>query len=98
MRVNVFTTTVLLGATSALAACSDSTTPAAGRPVSVSFSTAATAGTSASLSGYGDGPSRSITATSGTHTIVINKAQVVVARMELESVGATCAILPYSST
>ena len=27
----------------------------------------------------------------GAHTIVVNKAQVVVARMELERVGATCA-------
>ena len=91
MRLHLIGTTALLGASAALSACSDSTGAAAGRPVSVSFSTNAANGTSASLSPAGLGVLRSVTATSGANTIVINKAQIVVARMELERVGASCA-------
>jgi hypothetical protein len=90
MRINVLATSALLGATTLLAACADSTNPAAGRPVSISFSTAATTG-GATLSRIDAGPARSVTATSGANTIVIDKAQVVVARMELAQAGASCA-------
>lgn len=90
MRFNAIATSTLIGATTVLAGCSDSTGAAAGRPVSVSFATAS-ARTAPSLSPASMGVSRSITTTSGAHTIVINKAQVVVARMELERDGAACA-------
>jgi hypothetical protein len=89
MRINHLASSALLGATMTLAGCSDSTSAAAGRPATISFSTAATAGTSASLSPFGS-PLRSVTATSGGNTIVITKAQIVVARMELERSGASC--------
>ena len=90
MRLHLIGTTALLGATTALSACSDSTGAAAGRPVSISFSTNAATGASASLSPESQGVLRSVTATSGSNTIVITKAQIVVARMELERVGASC--------
>lgn len=90
MRINTLATAALLGSTTMLGACADSTNATAGRPVSVSFSTAAASGAAASLSPAGMGASRSLTATSGANTIVITKAQVVVARMELERTGASC--------
>lgn len=89
MRVNI-AFSILLGATAVVAGCSDSTGTAAGRPVSISFATAAMPGTVASLSPSTLGVSRSVTATSGTSTIVINRAQLVVARMELEQVDGAC--------
>ena len=91
MRMHFTGTMALLGATAALSACSDSTGATAGRPVSVSFSTNAAAATSASLSPADLGVLRSVTATSGANTIIITKAQIVVARLELERTGASCA-------
>ena len=81
-----------LSAGAALAACAgDSTGPgASGRmPMSVSFTTAKASGTAASLSDLG-GSTRSITTTSGTDVLVITKAQLVLARIELQRVGGTC--------
>ena len=75
-----------------LAACSDSLTPSAGRPVTVSFSSAPSIATVRSGSLVSD-PfqlSRSVTATSGTDVLVISKVQVVLARIELERVAAGC--------
>jgi hypothetical protein len=72
---------VLAGAT--FAACTDSTSPAAGRTVSLSFSTAPSGG--AVLSGSGDvAPSP----TSGV--LKVTSAQLLVTRMELQSTGASC--------
>lgn len=79
-------------ATSALllGACSNSTAPSAlKRPISVSFTTAATAATF-SRSPF-DGASRSVSLVAGGNTLVITKAQLVLARVELEKVGAVCA-------
>jgi hypothetical protein len=58
--------------------------------VSISFSTAPASGATLSLSPE-PGLSRSVTATSGSNTLVVTKAQLVVARMELERDGASCA-------
>lgn len=91
MRLHLLGTTALLGATAALSACSDATGATAGRPVSVSFSTNAATGSSTALLPDGQGMLRSVTATSGGNTIVITKAQIVVARLELERSGASCA-------
>jgi hypothetical protein len=63
------------------AACSDSTSPGVGQPISVSFSTASTTG--ASLS-------RSAELTASADALVINKVQLVVSRVELVPVGAVC--------
>jgi hypothetical protein len=84
------TTTLVAGAALAtVAACaSDSTGPGGSvgpRQVSVSFSTAPSSDAAASL-----GVSNSVSATSGSDTLVISKAQLVLARVELRRVGATC--------
>lgn len=91
MRPNIrsISASLCIGAT--LAACAaDSTGPgASGRqPMSVSFTTAASGG-AAAFAGVA-GTTRSITATSGADVLVITKAQVVLARLELEQVGAAC--------
>lgn len=89
-NIRTIATSLCLGA--ALTACAaDSTSPAASgrQPMTVSFSTAATSGPSASVAGLG-GSTRSITATSGTDVLIITKAQLVLARVELQQVGATC--------
>jgi hypothetical protein len=71
-------------------ACSDSTSPAAGRPVSLSFSTGTPSG--ATLARIADpSVSRDAAATPAADGLVITKVQLVVARMELERTGATCA-------
>jgi len=83
---------VTLGTIAGLAACAaDSTAPgAAGRQsMTVSFTTAASSGASASRLGL-DGLSRSITDTSGKDVMVITKAELVLARLELERADATC--------
>lgn len=78
----------LLGAAS-LAACASDTSPnGANRPVSLSFTTAATMGATVTPSLTA---SRSVSFTAGANSLVINKAQLVLARVELERVGATCA-------
>ena len=75
----------------ALASCADSTGPgASGRqPVTVSFttSTSSASKSSADLAGT----SRSITATSGADVLIITKAQVVFANLELQRAGGSCA-------
>jgi len=63
------------------AACSDSTSPDAGQPISLSFSTASTTG--ATLS-------RSAELGSTADALVINKVQLVLSRIELVPVGAVC--------
>lgn len=88
MQHRITSLAVLLGAAS-LAACAEGTGPnGANRPVSLSFSTSATATASASPSLT---PSRSVSFTSGANSLVITKAQLVLARVELQRVGATCA-------
>ena len=92
MSIGPFKSVALLLSCGALAACSDSLTPAAGRPLTVSFSSApsiAAARTGSLLSGPME-LSRSVTATSGTDVLVISKVQVVLARIELERVSAGC--------
>lgn len=92
MRPHIRTTCASLIAGAALAACaSDATGPAtaARRAMTVSFATGAL-GASPSRSD-GDGSLRAITTTSGSDILVITRAQLVVARLELERAGATCA-------
>ena len=89
MHLRSFATAALLAASAVLAACTDSTRAAGGRPVSVSFATAAMPGASFSLASA-PGLSRSVTATSGANTLIINSAQLVVARMELERAPGSC--------
>lgn len=87
MRRTVFFGAIL-GMTILAACAADSTGPGARRQnVTVSFS----AGTPAAAS-LTDTSSvlRSITATSGADVLVITKAQVLVARMELEPAGGAC--------
>lgn len=73
------------------AACSESTAPAAGRTVSVSFASLAPAASASLTRGAGVASLRSVTATSGTDVLVIDRIQLVLARMELVRTGATCA-------
>lgn len=81
----------LIGAAASLAACADSTKPGASMPMSLSFSTAANASVSgASASRSPEAPLFDITTTEGANTLVITKAQVVVARAELQQAGGTC--------
>jgi hypothetical protein len=89
MHATRLATSALLGMTALLAGCTDSTSASAGRPMSVSFATGS-ASPAATMSISPSGASRSITATSGANTLVISKAQVVVARMELARAGASC--------
>ena len=88
MRFHMLSALTLLAASGALA-CSDGTAPAAGRLMSVSFTTAGAAGPS--LSRTADpAATRDVLATVGTDALIITKAQLVVARIELKRVGATC--------
>lgn len=86
MRVHLRSSLALIAAAGSLA-CADGTGPAAGRPLSVSFTT---------VNGTGAGLSRSLDASSprlatgGTDVLLISSAKVVVARMELERVDAAC--------
>jgi hypothetical protein len=92
MHPKTRTILVTLGTIAGLAACAaDSTAPgAAGRQsMTVSFTTAASSGAVASRIGL-EGLSRSITDTSGKDVMVITKAQIVLARLELERADATC--------
>ena len=88
MSIRIAHPASLLLACCTLAACSGSTTPAGGRPVSVSFASGAPL-TSASV-GATSLASRSVTATSGTDVLVISRVQLVMARIELQRLGATC--------
>jgi hypothetical protein len=83
MPFGTLRTSILAVAGVALASCADSTKPAAGSPVSLSFTTAPAAGASFSTS-----PSTSAAPTADN--LVITSAQLVVARMELQSTGASC--------
>lgn len=75
---------IALGAT----ACADATSPA-GKGISVSFTTKAS--TAPVLqNGSMWSPRLSVTATSGSNTIVISKVQMVFSKMELASSTATC--------
>lgn len=87
MRYRITTTATILVAGSIAAACSaaDGTKPGGTIPMTVSFSTAPSAGATLSSTA-----SQSVTLTSGTDVLVITKAQLVVARMELARSGATC--------
>jgi hypothetical protein len=91
MRHNLGTLLISLTAGAALTACSgDSTSPnASGRsPVTVSFATASTTSASADRISANGAPS---TSSAGADALVITKAQLVVRRVELQRVGATCA-------
>lgn len=76
--------TLPLAAAGALA-CSESTSPRGSAPVSLSFS--ATSATGASFSRSAD---LSLASSSSADALVISKAQLVIARVELERAGATC--------
>ncbi len=92
MNANTRTILATLGTIAGLTACAaDSTAPgAAGRQsMTVSFTTAASSGVSASLIDVG-GLSRSLADTVGGNTLVISKVEVVFARLELVRAGATC--------
>ena len=79
------TLTAIIGA--GALACADGTGPAASRPITVSFTTAPAA--AATFSRTPTGASFDAT-TPATNPLVITKAQLVVARMELQQVGAAC--------
>jgi hypothetical protein len=85
MKLASFSTVAII--VSGALACAESTSPAGGRPMTISFSTAAPTG--ASLSSAADA-SREVSTASGSDALVITKAQLVVARIELQRVGATC--------
>ncbi len=89
MRIHPSLTLAAVAATLSLTACAgDSTGPASGasRPLSLSFSTAAATAASGSLA-----VSPSLAATSGADALVVTSVQIVLARVELQRVGATCA-------
>jgi hypothetical protein len=83
MRIHWLSTLPLVAA--GALACSESTAPTAGVPVSLSFSTTTTAG--ATLSRSAD---VTLTSSSNADALVITKAQLVIARVELVRAGATC--------
>lgn len=80
-----------LVAASLLAACSDSTAPGANRPVTLSFKTGATSGVSARMSGPSLATATTgITVNVGSDELVITRAQIVLAELELESEDQPC--------
>jgi hypothetical protein len=86
MRHIVFSTAAAVVACASLAACAgDSTGPAATRAVSVSFTSRASSATSASLS------SAPQSVTVGTDVLLVQSVELVLSRVELQSVGGTCA-------
>ncbi len=88
MRKSVLPVTMLIaGAVVSACSAADSTRPGGALPMTVSFSTAAPTGAARSTS---TSASASVTFTSGTDVLVITKAQLVVARMELARSGASC--------
>jgi hypothetical protein len=87
MQYRLFQSSSILVACATLAACADSTNPAGKIPMSVSFTSGSSAGASLSSSPATSTPG---TATSGTDVLVVTKAQLVVARMELQRSGASC--------
>jgi hypothetical protein len=83
MQAGILRITALAIACTALASCADSTKAPAGTQVSLSFTTAPAAGASFSTSA-------GASATSAADNVEITSAQLVVARMELQSAGASC--------
>lgn len=78
-----------LAAISAIA-CSDSTSPAAGKSVSVSFNTSSGMTAVASRSSV-FGPRLSLMSTSGSDTLIITRVQLVISKMELAQADTGCA-------
>ena len=70
-------------------ACADGMAPAARLPLSVSFATSSSVGVNASASGSAT-RDRASADIAGSDALIISKAQLVVARMELSRVGAVC--------
>lgn len=75
--------TLPLAAAGAIA-CSESTSPKGSAPVSLSFSAAPSGAT------FSRSADLSVTSTSSADALVITRAQLVLARVELERAGATC--------
>ena len=82
MQAGILRISALAIACTVVVSCADSTRAPAGSPVSLSFSTAAAG---ASLSRSADA-----SAAPAADNIEITSAQLVVARMELQSTGASC--------
>jgi len=83
MRTNHLVKVALCGFVYALVACNDSSAPNS-RPITLSFSTRSSAATAAQAP-------LDVTVSSGTNTIVITKAQIVIRKMELkQSTATTC--------
>lgn len=90
MRTNYLVSAGALVLAATLSACSsDSTRPGSATPgaVSLSFATTGASTTSASVGSAGTGV---FALTAATDSLVITKAQVVLARLELQRAGATC--------
>lgn len=81
---NTIASAVSLAACLTVAACGDSTAPAAGpsQPVSVSFTTAPTASSGSA--------SASLAVSLGADALVVQRVQLVLARVELERAGGSC--------
>jgi len=89
MRTNYFVSTAVV-LTFALTACSsDSTNPGSITPGAVSLSFATTGSTTTSSS-VATNPTGVLALAASTDSLVITKAQVVLARLELQRSGATC--------
>ncbi|MDQ2665726.1 MAG: hypothetical protein M3Z05_06920 [Gemmatimonadota bacterium] len=91
MRTNYLVSAGALALAAALSACSsDSTSPGSATPgtVALSFATTGASTTSRSIGTPGAGV---FALTAATDSLVITKAQVVLARLELQRAGATCA-------
>jgi hypothetical protein len=73
-----------------ISACAESTTPAVGRAVTVSFASLSTAAGASFSSATESGAQRSISASGGTDVLVIDKVQIVLSRLELVRAGASC--------
>jgi hypothetical protein len=83
MQAGILRISALAMVCTALVSCADSTKAPAGSQVSLSFTTAPAAG--ASFSSSAD-----VAPAASTDKVEITSAQVVVARMELQSTGASC--------
>lgn len=92
MRFCLSDTSKFLVASAMLAGCSaaDGTKPGDNVPMTVSFSAASSTGASASSS-PATAATRALSITSGSDVLTISNVQLVVARMELQRAGATCA-------
>ena len=88
MRVSLLPGLMIAVAGSTLA-CADGTAPAARRPLSVSFTTSSSIAASTSAAGSRT-PAPASFDVVGSDALVISRAQLVLARMELVRAGATC--------